>query len=65
MGQIVQDHHIPRLELRYQLGLDIGVKGGTVYRAVQNPRRDQAIASKPGNECLRPPVAKGAVAFRR
>jgi hypothetical protein len=57
-GQVVEDHHVARLQARCQLGLDVDVEGLSVHGVIDHPRRDQAIASQSGDEGLRGPVSE-------
>ena len=56
--EIVEDHDIAFAQHRRQLRFDIGVEGGSIHGAVDNPWRDDAVASKPCNESLRMPFAE-------
>jgi len=57
-GQVVEDHHVARLQGRCQLGLDVGVEDLAVHGLIDHPRRDEAIAAQAGDEGLRRPVSE-------
>lgn len=58
-GKIVEDHDIAWIERRGQLGFDPCFEDHTVHRAVDNPGRDDAIATQASDECLGFPVPEG------
>ncbi len=59
-GEVVDDHDIAARKRRGELGLDVGVEGGAVDRAVDHPGRHQAIGTQPGDEGLRAPLRMGS-----
>ena len=60
--EIVQDDHIAAFELWRKLSADVGVEGGTVHSAFDDPGSDHLIAAQTGNEGLRLPFAEGRIA---
>lgn len=56
--EIVEDHDIAFVQNWRQLRFDISVEGGAIHSAVDDPRRNKAIAPKPRDKSLRMPFAK-------
>ena len=56
--QIVEDDHGSRLKGGCELGLDVGVEGDPVHRAMDDPGRNQGVMGQPCDEGLRAPLAK-------
>jgi hypothetical protein len=59
--QVVEHHHIAGPQRRRQDLLDIRAKAGIVDRAVEDPRRREALEPQAGNDCVGFPVAEGRV----
>lgn len=59
--QIIHDHHIPFLQGRGQLRLDIEVERVLVDRPIKHPRRVQSVMAQGSNEGLRVPMPEGRV----
>lgn len=57
-GEVVEDHHVARLERGSELGLDPGLEDLTVHRTVDHPGRGQAIVAQRGDEGLGAPVTE-------
>ena len=57
-GEVVEDHHVARLQCWGELGFDVGVEDLAVQALIDDPRRGQAIASQPGDEGLDGPVSE-------
>ncbi len=58
-GKIVEDYDVARIERRGQLGFNPCFKDHTVHGAVDDPGRDDAIATQASDESLRFPMPKG------
>ena len=57
-ADIVENDDIAFRQRRGKLGFDPGLEDATVHRCVDNEGRGHAMASEPGDEGLRPPLAE-------
>ncbi len=57
--EVVEDHHIPLVQRRRELRLDVRLKRLTSDRAIDDPWRTQLMAAQPGQKSMRLPVAEG------
>lgn len=60
-GEVIEDHHIPRLQRRRQLGFDVEIEALAVDRALDHPRGGEPVMTQPGDEGLRMPVPERRV----
>ena len=60
-GEVVEDDHVALAQGGGELGLDPGVEGGAVDRAVEHPGRHQAVVAQAGDEGLGARVAERGV----
>ena len=58
-GEVVKDDHGSGFEARCELGLDIGVEGGPVHGALDDPGGNQPVLGQAGDEGLGLPLAEG------
>ena len=63
-GEVVEDHHVARLQRWGELGLDIGVEDLAVHGLIDHPRRGQAIAPQSGDEGLCRPVPERRIGLQ-
>ena len=63
-GQVVANDDNFGLQLWSGNASDIDLKGLTIHRALDNPRRDQMVVCQNNDECLRSPCAKRGIHFQ-
>ena len=63
-GQVVANDDNFGLQLWSGNASDIDLKGLTIHRALDNPRRDQMVVCQNNDECLRSPCAKRDIHFQ-
>ena len=58
-AEVVENDDGSRIETWRELGFDIGIEGGTVHGAIDDPGGDQPVPGQASNERLGAPFAKG------
>jgi len=59
-GEVVEDDHVASVQRRGELGFDPGFEDFPVHRAIDHPRRGEAILTQGGDEGLGAPMTKGS-----
>lgn len=63
-GEVVQDHHCAGRDLWYQDLTDICSECGTVHRALNHPRCNQALVGQTGDQSLCAPTPKWRIRLK-